>query len=86
MVTHPESVGLVVLETSLAGAFTVSPQGYINSDRLQTVRHYTYKPKTDINWDVVLKSLDPKLSRNIALKNSWDNVAKRIVEKLKSIK
>ena len=83
MVTHPESVGLVVLETSLAGGFIVSPSGYISRDRLQTVRHYSYKPKSNIDWDMVLKSIDPRLSRNVALKNNWDNVAKRIIEKLK---
>jgi hypothetical protein len=32
---------------------------------------------------MVLKSIDPRLSRNVALKNNWDNVAKRIIEKLK---
>jgi len=74
---------LVVLETSLAGGFIVSPSGYISRDRLQTVRHYSYKPKSNIDWDMVLKSIDPRLSRNVALKNNWDNVAKRIIEKLK---
>ena len=84
MVTHPESVGLVVLETSLAGALTVSPNNYINQDRLDTVRHYKYQPNTDIKWDNVLKMINPSASRNYALKNNWDSVAKRLIKGLKN--
>ena len=73
MVTHPESVGLVVLETSLAGALTVTPNQYIPDDRLETIRHYKYD-KT-IDWQAVLKLINPKLSREIALVNTWDRVA-----------
>lgn len=83
MVTHPESVGLVVLETSLAGALTVSPNNYINQDRLDTVRHYKYLPNTDIEWDKVLGMINPSASRNCALNNSWDAVAKRLIKGLK---
>ena len=84
MVTHPESVGLVVLETSLAGALTVSPNNYINQDRLDTVRHYKYLPNTDIEWDKVLGMINPSASRNCALNNSWDAVAKRLIKGLKN--
>jgi len=84
MVTHPESVGLVVLETSLAGALTVTPNTYINPDRLETVRHYKYPSNTDIDWNKVLSMIDVTASKNTALKNNWDTVAKRLIEGLKN--
>jgi len=79
MVTHPESVGLVVLETSLAGALTVSPRNYINQDRLDTVRHYQYEPNSDIDWKTVLSMINIESSRKMALRSNWDNVARNIV-------
>lgn len=79
MVTHPESVGLVVLETSLAGALTVSPRNYINQDRLDTVRHYQYEPNSNIDWKTVLDMINIESSRKIALRSNWDNIAKNIV-------
>jgi hypothetical protein len=80
-VTHPESVGLVVLETALAGALTVTKKGFIPKDRLETVRHYEYIE--DINWRQVFNMIDPALSRSVAIENSWEAVAKRIINALK---
>lgn len=79
-VTHPESVGLVVLETATAGAFIVSPHGFIPADRLETVRYYEWEDSID--WDLVLKSIDPAKSREVALNNSWDNMVKNIIDAL----
>jgi hypothetical protein len=83
MVTHPESVGLVVLETSMAGALTVSPRGFIPKDRLNTVRHIEWD--NQIPWEKVLESIDIEKSRELALLNSWDNVSKNIINKLVSV-
>lgn len=80
LVTHPESLGLVVLETALAGALVVTPKGFISRDRLKTIRHYEYDK--NINWAKVLEMINIKESRSSALKNSWDNVAKNIVDGL----
>lgn len=82
MVTHPESVGLVVLETSLAGALTVTPENFIPKDRLATVRHYTYE--TNVDWHEVLNKINPAQSREVALENSWNNVAKRIIRAIRT--
>jgi len=84
MVTHPESVGLVVLETSLAGALTVAPHKYINQDRLDTVRHYQYNIQSDIEWERVLDMIDINSSRKMALHSNWDNVSKNIITGLKT--
>jgi hypothetical protein len=77
MVTHPESLGLTVLETALAGALVVAPAGYIADDLLATVRHLTYE--RDVPWGAVLKMIDPAASRNVALGNSWARVTSRIL-------
>jgi len=79
-VTHPESVGLVVLETAMAGAFIVTPEKFIPKDRLKTVRHYEWKDSID--WNLVLNSIDIEKSRNVALANSWKNMATNIIEVL----
>lgn len=80
MVTHPESVGLVVLETAMAGALTVTPDEFIPDDRLDTVRYYKYNDTID--WKIVLDMLNPQLSREVALQNNWDAVACRIADTL----
>ena len=75
-VTHPESVGLVVLETAVAGALTVTPDEFIPSDRLKTVKHITYI--NQINWSSVLSNINPDTCRKFAKTNTWQAVAKRI--------
>ena len=80
LVTHPESLGLAVLETALAGALVVTPKGFISSDRLKTIRHYEYNK--NINWEKVMDMIDIDESRSTAIKNNWDNVAKNIVDGL----
>lgn len=75
-VTHPESVGLVVLETAIAGALTVTPVNFIPYDRLCTVRHVEYQDQ--IEWNSVLNMIDPEKSRNTAIDNSWKQVSTRM--------
>ena len=82
-VTHPESVGLVVLETALAGAYIVTPAGFIPKDRLQTVRHYEWSG--NIDWTHALKSIDINRSRAVAGENTWQQVAERLINALKRI-
>lgn len=78
--THPESVGLVVLETAMAGALPVVPKGFIPQDRLKTVRYMEWERR--INWKKVLSKLDIEQSRQVALNNTWSAVANRIVSAL----
>ena len=75
-VTHPESVGLVVLETAMAGALPVVPQAFVPADRLATIKHIEYLDR--IPWRSVLQQIDPESCRNTALANSWQQVAKRV--------
>lgn len=75
-VTHPESVGLVVLETAMAGALTVTPRDFIPQDRLNTVKHVVYDDAID--WKQVLSNINPSACRSFAKKNTWEAVAKRM--------
>lgn len=75
-VTHPESVGQVVLETAVAGALTLTPVGFIPRDRLDTVRAIEYNGKID--WQAALDNIDPQASRLKSVSNSWAAVAKKL--------
>lgn len=77
LITHPESLGLSVLETAMAGALVVSPRGFIQPELLATVRHIEWDDR--IPWPDVLDMIDPKASRAMALENSWEKVANRIL-------
>jgi hypothetical protein len=76
-VTHPESVGLVTLETATAGAFVVAPKDFIPNDRLNTIRHLEWQ--NSINWQHVLNNINTAASRATAVKNNWPNVAGNLV-------
>lgn len=78
MVTHREGLGLTVLETALCGALPVAPRGFIQPDRLSTVRHVEYDDAID--WTAVLDTIDVEASRRAAMANSWAAVAGRILE------
>jgi hypothetical protein len=79
-VTHPESVGLVVLETAMAGALPVVPKGFIPKDRLKTIRYVEWGQR--VNWKLVLAKLNIDKSRSVAMSNTWDAVADRVVQAL----
>lgn len=79
-VTHPESVGLVVLETATAGALVVTPKDFIPVDRLETVRHVEWTES--MNWEYIMDSIDTVASRKKALENNWESVAKNIIKGL----
>lgn len=75
-VTHPESVGQVVLETAMAGALILSPKGCISADRLACVRAIEWD--NNIDWYNVVHSISPQQSRAMALTHSWSQVARQI--------
>lgn len=81
MPTHQESVGLCALETAMAGALVVTPNGFIAPDRLATVNHVAWE--RSIAWPQVLAAVDPAACRARALPHSWEQVAKNIVQHLR---
>jgi len=45
------------------------------------VRHVSWK--NNINWASVLKKIDPEKNRAVAIKNSWEAVAKRVRDEIR---
>jgi len=77
LVTHPESLGLSVLETAMAGALVVSPRGFIQPELLETVRHIEWD--NSVPWQRVLDEIDPATSRAVAGGCSWERVVQRMM-------
>jgi hypothetical protein len=77
MTTHPEGVGLSVLEAAMSGALPLVPAGFVQRDRLATVRHLEYKGA--VPWAEALQKIDVPASRAYALNNSWSAVAERLI-------
>lgn len=78
LVTHSESVGQTVIETATAGALVIAPENFIAADRLATVRHHEWTRY--IRWKQVMGQIDVQASRAMALKNSWTNIARIMIE------
>lgn len=81
-VTHPESVGQSVIEAATAGGLVIVPEGFIQADRLETVRSIAFDDKLDP--DVVFNAIDPAASRAMALRNNWETVAQKIISTIKN--
>lgn len=84
MVTHKESLGLCVIESAMAGCLPVIPSGFVPPDRTETVRCFTYE--NVIDWKSVLGSINPLLTREAALNNSWEKLADNIIKHLVTFK
>lgn len=80
MVTHPESVGLTALECAMAGALVVSPTSFIAPELLSTIRHIAYDGAPP--WPTIMRELDIKASRDMAVKNRWSDVADKMLMRL----
>lgn len=82
IVTHRESLGLVALEVSLAGAVVVCPTGFLSKCRLNSIIHYEWNIESPLPWNTVLSLANPDKIRNKALQNTWDKMARIIAEVL----
>jgi hypothetical protein len=80
VMTHPESIGLSVLECAMAGALPVVRRGFMDAGLLKTVRTVEYADQ--IPWPAVLEKIDPVKSRSVALQNTWKRSADRMIEAL----
>jgi len=81
IVTHPESLGLSVLESAAGGAFVVLPHGYIRSGMLSQIRHLDI-PGNNISWDIVLNQLNIKRSVSTTKNFNWSNMTDKILKSL----
>ncbi len=58
IVTHPESMGLSVLESGAAGALVVAPLNYIKCSLLKPIYHISFE--NYIPWDIIVKMINVK--------------------------
>lgn len=80
IVTHPESMGLSVLESAMSGALVVSPKGFIRRELLRDLHHIEYTDS--IPWKKVLDNINPQKASKMASKYTWSNVASKIAKDL----
>lgn len=75
--THPETLGLTVIEAAMSGCFILTPPNAIPADRIKHVNHAVFNGKID--WEDAIKRANPQENRKRALKHVWDFVAKRMI-------
>lgn len=80
VVTHPESLGLTVLEAAMCGALVLTPQNCIAPDRLALVNHQVIT--SNIDWTKVLAGVDRKTNAEKVAGFSWEAVASNIINAL----
>jgi len=77
-VTHPECMGLVVLECAMAGALIVTPKDFIKGELLKYVNHVIINPD-NFNLINIIKQINHKKSREMVYRFNWENVSKKIL-------
>ena len=77
IVTHKECMGLSVLENAMAGALIVAPKGYIKQELLSKVHHVEFEDTID--WDIVIKSINVRKSRKMALQFDIEKFVQKIL-------
>ena len=68
-VTHPESMGMSVIESAMAGALIVTPRSYIKSEFLLGLEYIEFDKVID--WNLVLSKMNTKVCRRQALAKTW---------------
>lgn len=68
-VTHPESMGMSVIECAMAGCLVVTPKGYIKPEFINSVEHVEFSGKID--WEKVMKKMNSHKVRHISKKHNW---------------
>lgn len=81
LVTHPESMGLSVLESGMAGTFVVTPEKYIKCSLLQPIYHIAFQG--NIPWDKIVNMINVKKSVEYASPYKWENIASLMLEEFK---
>lgn len=80
IVTHPESLGLTVLEAAMCGALIIAPEGAIAPDRLAEVNHMTFKSRID--WEGALVQINRHANAARVAHCTWENVVRRMLSVL----
>lgn len=80
IVTHPESMGLSVLESAASGALVLSQEGFIKPELINDLNHLIYRG--NIPWGVVLKMINHKESYTRTLKYNWSGIVDKMIKEL----
>jgi len=80
LVTHPESLGLSVIESAACGSLILAPEGFIRPVMLQQSHFITF-PKTQIPWDLVMNDLNKRPYKTTKQK-TWTETAIKILNDL----
>lgn len=79
-VTHPESLGMSVLETAMCGCLIVAPKRFIKPHLLNCVKHVDFT--VVVPWDTIITTISDDTNitecREMAMKYSWDRAARII--------
>jgi hypothetical protein len=84
VVTHPESLGYSTIECGCSGALVVQPAGYINSEILDNLHHYTIEDSQNIDWESIIKKIDVSKSVSLASVFNYKNLANVFYEYVKN--
>jgi hypothetical protein len=82
VVTHAESMGLSVIESAMAGCLILSPLGCIKKVLLNPLLHIEFDINNGIPWDRAIGMVNHRKSRNLAIKNTWENVLNNMLKDL----
>lgn len=80
IVTHPESLGISVIESAMSGALIIVPLRYIKFSLTKDLLVYNFDPEQGIDWKTVLSMLNVEEARNKASKYTWSNVVSTMLE------
>ena len=78
IVTHPESLGLTVLEAAMCGALVLTPPDCLPPDRLALVNHMVIKSRID--WDEVIARVDRVKNAEKVQCHTWSAIAEKMLE------
>jgi len=81
IVTHPESMGLSVLESAASGALVLSPNGFIKPELINDLNHLIFNGK--IPWKNALNMINHEESYKRTLKYNWSDVVDKMIKGLK---
>jgi hypothetical protein len=82
VVTHPESMGLSVIESAMSGCLILSPKNFIKKTLLGPLHHLEFDEEFDVPWDNAISLINHTKSRALAEKYDWDKVSTLIAKDL----
>lgn len=80
--THPESLGLTVLEAAMGGNHIVAQPGLLPADRMSTISHTFVDFNDVVQWEDVLSNINPRQHSKHAKTYSYDKLVNNMLTHL----